>query len=178
MSKAAEQFHKNIDRFSHKKGSVNGNYVDKSNIFGAGSPSKNPDSQPSALVSLLRDSIDLLQNLLKERVALMEGSLVEPLEMYLGHHESTTGAQFEQAKAILSDLELKKTQHEENKRLFLSLSYESAHAEIEIEKALLSQLQGEVSDDRVQEAMNKNINTKYKLQTAQKNYKDSVAHLN
>ena len=60
----------------------------------------------------------------------------------------------------------------------MNLSHESAQMEIEIEKALLNQLQGEVTVEKVQEVMNNSLNTKYKIQVALKNYKDSIQELN
>ena len=50
--------------------------------------------------------------------------------------------------------------------------------EIDIEKALLNQEQGDVSVDKVQEVMNQSLTTKYKVQVALKNYKESITELN
>jgi hypothetical protein len=44
----------------------------------------------------------------------------------------------------------------------MTLSYDQAQSEVEIEKALLGQLQGEVSVEDVQDVMNESLNTKYK----------------
>jgi hypothetical protein len=55
---------------------------------------------------------------------------------------------------------------------------DSEQFEIEIEKALLSHQQGDISAEKVQEVMNNSLNTKYKAQVAQKNYKESIEELN
>ena len=55
---------------------------------------------------------------------------------------------------------------------------DSEQFEIEIEKALLSHQQGEITAEKVQEVMNNSLNTKYKAQVAQKNYKESIEELN
>ena len=58
------------------------------------------------------------------------------------------------------------------------MGLESEHNEISIEKALLSQQQGDMDDDKVKEVMDKSLNTKFKSQTAEKNYKESVDEIN
>ena len=60
----------------------------------------------------------------------------------------------------------------------MSLGQESEQNEIDIEKALLSQQQGEITVEKVQEVMNQSLNTKYKAQVAHKNYKESIEELN
>lgn len=60
----------------------------------------------------------------------------------------------------------------------MNLGHESEQLEIEIEKALLSQQQGDVTVEKVQEVMNKSLQTKYKVQVALKNYKESIEELN
>lgn len=45
----------------------------------------------------------------------------------------------------------------------MNLNQDSEQFEIDIEKALLSQQQGEISMDKVQEIMNQSLNTKYKI---------------
>ena len=60
----------------------------------------------------------------------------------------------------------------------MNLGHESEQLEIEIEKALLSQQQGDVTVEKVQEVMNKSLQTKYKVQVALKNYKESIDELN
>ena len=60
----------------------------------------------------------------------------------------------------------------------MNLGHESEQMEIEIEKALLNQEQGDTSVEKVQEVMNNSLNTKYKVQSALKAYKDSIKDLN
>lgn len=60
----------------------------------------------------------------------------------------------------------------------MNLGHESEQMEIEIEKALLNQEQGDASVEKVQEVMNNSLNTKYKVQSALKSYKDSIKDLN
>lgn len=66
-----------------------------------------------------------LLNLLEERVTHITGDLIEPLDMYINHHEQTSNQQFDQAKQIYHDLYEKQTKHSECKRLFMSLGQES-----------------------------------------------------
>lgn len=60
----------------------------------------------------------------------------------------------------------------------MNLGHESEQLEIEIEKALLNLQQGEVAQEKVQEIMNNSLNTKYKVQVALTEYKQSVKELN
>ena len=60
----------------------------------------------------------------------------------------------------------------------MNLGHESEQMEIEIEKALLNQEQGDISVEKVQEVMNNSLNTKHKVQVAQKNYRESITELN
>lgn len=106
------------------------------------------------------------------------GDLVEPLELYISHHEHTSQQQFDQARQIFHDYYEKQTKHKECKKHYMNLGHESEQLEIEIEKALLSQQQGDVTVEKVQEVMNKSLQTKYKVQVALKNYKESIDELN
>jgi hypothetical protein len=45
----------------------------------------------------------------------------------------------------------------------MNLGHESEQLEIEIEKALLNQEQGDTNVEKVQEVMNNSLNTKYKV---------------
>ena len=91
------------------------------------------------IVNCLKLGMDQLLLLLEERVTHITGDLIEPLDMYINHHEQTSLQQFDQAKSIYHDLYEKQTKHSECKRVFVSLGQESEQNEIDIEKALLSQ---------------------------------------
>ena len=109
---------------------------------------------------------------------LLEKDIIEPIEVYINHHEQTSFKQFDLAAQIFHELHEKQIKHEECKKIYMSLGHESEQNEIEIEKSLLSQQQGEITEEKVQEVMNNSVNTKYKSQIAQKNYKESIEELN
>ena len=54
----------------------------------------------------------------------------------------------------------------------------SEEIEIDIEKGLLSEQQGDMTTEKVQEVVNQSLDTKYKTQMALKNYKESIEELN
>ena len=60
----------------------------------------------------------------------------------------------------------------------MNLGHESEQLEIDIEKVLLSQQQGDATIEKVQNVMNKSLDTKFKVQVALKNYKESIDDLN
>ena len=113
-----------------------------------------------------------------DRVSLIQGDLIEPLNMYIQHHETTSQDQFERAIEILHNLHEKQIKHDECHRSYFTLCSESEHNEIAIEKVLLTQQQGEVDEEKVKEVMDKSLNTKFKSQTAEKNYKESIEEIN
>ena len=89
--------------------------------------------------------------------------MIEPLEMYISHHDQTSTQQFKQANKLFHDLKDNQSNHQECKRQYMNLGHESEQMEIEIEKALLNQEQGDTSVEKVQEVMNNSRNTKYKV---------------
>ena len=100
-------------------------------------------------VNCLKMGVEALLQFMEERVTHITGDLIEPLDMYINHHEQTSSQQFEQANQLYHDLYEKQTKHSECKRLYMSLGQESEQNEIDIEKALLSQQQGEITVEKV-----------------------------
>ncbi len=82
------------------------------------------------------------------------------------HRDQTCRKQFEAAKSIYGELIDKDVKHTEYKRLYHAYCEESEQLEIQIEKDLLSQMQGDISMEKVQETMNQSLNAKYKVQVA------------
>ena len=50
---------------------------------------------------VIRGSIKKMMNLVEDRVALIAGDLIEPLNMYIQHHNTTSQEQFDKANEIL-----------------------------------------------------------------------------
>ena len=113
-----------------------------------------------------------------ERAKMILSDLVEPLELFITHHDQTSSQQFDQARQFFHDYHEKLIKHKECKKQYMNLGHESEQLEIEIEKALLSQQQGDGTVEKVHEVMNKSLETKYKVQVALKNYKESIDELN
>ena len=97
----------------------------------------------------MRTGINTVVTIVDDKIATISGDLIEPLEMYIGHHGETSKNQLESAKMMFHDYYETSTKHKECKRVFLSLSQDSEQLEIDIEKALLEQQRGGVSVERV-----------------------------
>jgi len=195
VHKAHDQFQRHISSTS-KKGAIS-SLVDH-NYFGYSGKNKKEKStgkddpspreaedegqQASHAMStaneVMKKAMSYILHQVGEKAALITGDLVEPLELYINHHEQTSQQQFEQARHFFHEYYEKHTKHKECKKQYMNLGHESEQLEIEIEKALLSQQQGDVTVEKVQEVMNKSLQTKYKVQVALKNYKESIEELN
>ena len=136
------------------------------------------DHAMSMANEVIKKAMGFIIKSIEEKATMMAGDLIEPLELYISHHEQTSQQQFEQARQFFHDYHEKQTKHQECKKQYMNLGHESEQLEIEIEKALLSQQQGDVTVEKVQEVMNKSLETKYKVQVALKNYKESIDELN
>jgi len=60
---------------------------------------------------LLRSGILSLVNIVEDRVLLIKGDLIEPLEVYMAHHEKTKLEQFDQAQTLLDGFLEKEERH-------------------------------------------------------------------
>ena len=90
------------------------------------------------IIASMTNGMQAIVEVLDERVQLLQNDLVEPLDMYINHHNETFHLQFDQAKQLFHDLYEKETKHNECKRQYMNLCQESEQVEIDIEKALLS----------------------------------------
>ena len=167
----------------NKKGGIGGfgNFVEV-NYFHSKQESNHDDKDPekyfTSTVDAFKDGVNIILDSLQERMNLFAGDIIEPLELYIQHREQTCKKQLDQAKQAFNEVNEKELRHQEYKRLYHALCEESEMMEIEIEKALLSQIQKEISVEKVQETMNHSLNIKYKVQVALKNYKESISELN
>lgn len=73
-------------------------------------------NQVNLAVNGLKDGIQSLINALKDRTMLINGDLIEPLEMYLQHHDQKCVTQFDQAKLLLQQYYEKEENYAESKR--------------------------------------------------------------
>ncbi len=107
------------------------------------------DSSICEAVECMKKATNHMVVIIEEKIQLITGDLLEPLEMYIGHHDQTLQQQFTQARQIFHDYYEKQAKYTECKKIYMNLSQDSEQFEIDIEKALLSQQQGEISVDKV-----------------------------
>lgn len=92
----------------------------------------------SEALDCLSYGVDQIVKIAQERVTLIAGDLIEPLDLYITHHEQASSESFESARNLFHEFYEKDIKHTECKRLYQDLGMESEQQEIEIEKALLS----------------------------------------
>lgn len=115
LSKCHDQFHK-FTQTPIKK--VDNNYFgfnlkkDKAKEF---EKAFNPMSET---VECLKAGLLNLTVIVEDRVSLITGDLIEPLEMYISHHEQTSESQFDQAKNIFHEMHEKQMAHAECKQVY------------------------------------------------------------
>jgi len=142
INKHKEAFTKKIDRLNKRGGTVGfGNFVEVNYFNPKNDQGRDDGAEPfTTSFEAFKDGINILIDTLQERLTLFTGDLVEPLDLYISHRDQTCKKQFDQAKQAFHELVEKETKHAEYKRLYHALCEESEEMEIEIEKALLSQI--------------------------------------
>ena len=70
---------------------------------------------------VLQRGIKTVTDLIDEKATLIARDIIEPLELYIHHHDQTSNLQFDQARQFFHDFYEKKTKHTECKRLYMDL---------------------------------------------------------
>lgn len=121
VRKAHDQFQRQLTQQSKKNAIANlvdHNYFgysgknskkDKTNGRDEASPREgeangtNVDHAMSMANEVMKKSMICIMKAIDEKVKLITGDLVEPLELYISHHEQTSTQQFEQARQFFHD---------------------------------------------------------------------------
>lgn len=72
---------------------------------------------------VIRSAIKKLVGVVEDRVTLIAGDLIEPLNMYINHHTSTCKTQYEKANQILHNWHEKEIKHTECRKLYQQFGY-------------------------------------------------------
>jgi hypothetical protein len=73
---------------------------------------------------VIRNAIKKLVTVVEDRVTLIAGDLIEPLNMYIQHHNSTSDEQFTKANKIYLNVQEKDIRHEESKKLYFGFGHQ------------------------------------------------------
>lgn len=65
---------------------------------------------------VMKKAMNFILRSVDEKAAMIAGDLVEPLELYISHHEQTSLQQFDQARQFFHDYHEKHTKHKECKK--------------------------------------------------------------
>lgn len=68
------------------------------------------------MIGSMQNGMEKLVGIIEERIVLIANDLIEPLDMYINHHNETFHSQFDSAKQLYHDLYEKETKHTECKR--------------------------------------------------------------
>ena len=123
-------------------------------------------------------SLQGIIQIIDDRVQLMENDIIEPLNMYIQHHNGISESQQEKANEIMNNFRQAETDHRQAQIDHYNLGSKQETNEINIEKALLQKQQGEIDDEKLQEVMNESVNTLYQTQQAEQRYKETIENLN
>ena len=83
------------------------------------------DHAMSMANDIMKKAMNIVLRTVDEKVAMISGDLVEPLELYISHHETTSQTQFDQARQFFHEYHEKQTKHKECKKQYMNLGHES-----------------------------------------------------